>query len=115
LIVQRVCGRATLIPIQITITKKHSDSIRTFFSTWKQWAANLPGCDIDIKFVWILQDVAGGVSFEEKEIPGWQTRQYADSAAQQVPMTTFLEYRISVWHLNASIGKYLSDARNATS
>ena len=51
--------KATVIGVQITIAKTHSDSESLFFHNWRWWSEKLglPEGNVAFKFLWILEDV----------------------------------------------------------
>jgi hypothetical protein len=46
---------AQLVPLQVTIAARHTDSEQRFFSTWKPWSDGLmeEGYGVEVKFLWI--------------------------------------------------------------
>jgi hypothetical protein len=44
---------ALVVPIQITVAKKHKDSVRAFFEDWATWSEALADFTITVHFVWI--------------------------------------------------------------
>ncbi|KAF8538638.1 hypothetical protein BDD12DRAFT_841601 [Trichophaea hybrida] len=57
---------ATIVPIQITISKPHSDSEEKFYGQWREWTALFEDWTIETRFLWIKEtirpnDVSGNV------------------------------------------------------
>ena len=48
-------NRLFVIPLQITVAEKHSDSHKKIFSEWKEWTAGLEEFDVVPIFVWISE------------------------------------------------------------
>ena len=93
-------GKAHLIPIQITLSKHHSDSVTAFFSNWKSWIEGLSGYDVDITFLWICEDGRDIVDVEGKE---------RGDKMVHPPHTVS---HITVMDLNQEIGYALAAVRN---
>jgi hypothetical protein len=49
-------NEAYIIPIQITIAKKHSKSEDKFFNNWKNWTSGLTKYNIKTTFLWITEN-----------------------------------------------------------
>ena len=47
---------ALIVPIQITIAKKHKDSETLFYSGWCDWEEHFQGYQLSSTFVWIVED-----------------------------------------------------------
>ena len=49
----RVDTRNSVVLIQITAAKQHSDSESAFFSDWEKWTVGHVGFEIVVSFLWI--------------------------------------------------------------
>jgi hypothetical protein len=45
-----------VIPIQVTISKRHKDSEALFYHKWKKWESRFPGIKLHSTFIWIVED-----------------------------------------------------------
>jgi hypothetical protein len=61
--------RLLMFPLQITVTKKHSDSHEKFFKKWEDWIVGLNKFDVVPRFVWISEN--GGETKEHSESRKW--------------------------------------------
>jgi hypothetical protein len=57
---------ATVVAIQITVAKRHTDSQADFFAQWGQWTDYLKDFTITPIFLWIVEGRRGRVDVEEK-------------------------------------------------
>ena len=68
---------AIVVPTQITIAERHSDSEAAFFRTWAEYELQLESLgsisSIEIIFLWIVEQVPAGRQSEEAEIKGTRT------------------------------------------
>jgi hypothetical protein len=82
---------ANIVPVQITIANKHSDSEAKFFQNWKIWARELinSGYDIRFTFVWITEEGKTAVDHEPnvrcqtRSGAQWEEPQYT---SYQIPL-----------------------------
>ena len=45
-----------VVPIQITVAKKHKDSEAAFYSRWSDWQAFFEGYELKTAFVWVVEN-----------------------------------------------------------
>ncbi len=56
----------TVVAIQITVAKRHRDSLADFFAQWEQWTDSLKDFTITPIFLWIVEGTRGRADVEEK-------------------------------------------------
>jgi hypothetical protein len=59
---------ALVVPIQITVAKKHGDSVGAFFEDWATWSQALANYNITVRFMWIHDSERGLREVEAKTI-----------------------------------------------
>lgn len=111
---------AKLLPIQITIAKKHSDSVGAFLTDWAKWKNELQSYKVDLTFVWIVEKGRNIGQLAEKER---MTRTSTVEVRPERTMRTstvedrpeMIEVRIPVIEVSAAIGSSLQIARERAS
>lgn len=101
---------AHLVPVQITIATKHSDSEAAFFGFWKQYVDKFRGLPhittIKVTFVWIIKDPWAGHQNSEIVPVGGPTL----GGALYVPHPGYERRWITVKEANESVGILLEEA-----
>ena len=57
---------AMVVPVQVTVAKKHKDSEAAFYSRWADWQKHFGGYKLKTNFVWIVKDEQSWMEVEEK-------------------------------------------------
>jgi hypothetical protein len=57
---------ANITAIEITVAKRHKDSVQAFFARWDQWTNGLESFIIKASFLWIREGESGQQEVEEK-------------------------------------------------
>jgi len=105
-IVEKKC--AHLIPIQITLSKDHSDSVKKFFDDLHEYSENLRDYNrIDYSFLWIKE----GVSKTEAK---HSQNSYTPRGGQVLIHPEFTEHTIPIDHISTQIKNALDEARGAS-
>ena len=96
---------AHIIPVQIAIAKKHSDSETKFFQNWKQWTQGLAtrGYQIEATFVRVVED--------SKSIQCVEAVQRTLRSGLQGGIPAYNSYRIPLSEVNAPLAERLKAAR----
>jgi hypothetical protein len=94
---------AKLVPIQVTISKNHSDSSGAFFTHWKDWTKGLEGYTIEATFLWITEDKR---DIEEKREVLKKLR-----GSSKLVYPKHKECFVTVEDINRDIGTSLASAR----
>ena len=71
-----------VLPLQITVAERHSDSHETFFSEWNTWNEKLKRFNVEPHFIWITED--GGKPIHHRRAPGWPAHYELDIGLNDV-------------------------------
>jgi hypothetical protein len=88
--------RLLVLPLQITVARKHKDSYETFFNDWNTWIAGLGGIDVWPQFIWITEN-------------GADNKNHTKDTQRQWPAHD--ELNISLRQVNNSIASMYDDAK----
>jgi hypothetical protein len=92
-----------LVPLQITIADRHSDSEEKFFETWADWEGQLHGYSVRVLFVWVKEGTRSPVeSIEERK---------KDLRRAIVGRPGYERSSITVKDVNHDVGQELERAR----
>ena len=54
-----------VMPIQVTIGKRHKDSETLFYNKWKKWGLRFPGIMLNSMFIWIVEQMKLSTTIKE--------------------------------------------------
>jgi hypothetical protein len=94
---------AVIVAIQITVAKRHKDSVQAFFASWDQWMHRLENFTIKASFLWIHEGERGQREVEAK------LRELRGTTEQNWPDHTV--YWVSIEQIDKDLARRLGSIR----
>ena len=98
--------KATMFPLQITVSRSDSDSEGKFFDNWTDWCNQLSEYEVEVHFLWITEDeYHSSKRFDKK------TRPSTGAPAENVVNPDYTSHRIPLSLACTDIASSLRHAR----
>lgn len=98
--------KATMFPLQITVSRSHLDSEGKFFENWTDWCSQLSEYEVEVHFLRITEDEYHSVKRFDKK-----TRPSTGAAAENVVNPDYTSHRIPLSLACTDIASSLRHAR----